>query len=76
MDSGETLPPMEGQPFTRSAGILQWRREPGAPGDDRGTAVVIEPNGAERLLNGGDPISRAEAERLAQEGGHILDAEA
>jgi hypothetical protein len=40
-----------------------------------GAAWVIQPDGTERPSNGGDPISRAEAERLAQAGGHILDAE-
>ena len=40
-----------------------------------GTAWVIEPDGTERAINGGDPISRAEAKRLAVAGGHTLDAE-
>jgi hypothetical protein len=60
---------------TRTRGILYWRREPGATDDDMGTAWVIETDGTERPINGGDPISRVEAERLAQVGEHKLDAE-
>lgn len=63
------------EPFLRTRGILYWRREPGAPGEDMGTAWVIEPDGMERPVNGGDPISRSEAERLARAGEHMLDAE-
>jgi hypothetical protein len=38
-------------------------------------AWVVERNGTKRHINDGDPISRAEARRLAQVGGHMLDAE-
>ena len=62
-------------PSTRTRGVFCWRREPGAPDEDMGTAWVIERDGTERPINGGDPISRAEAERLAQVGEHELDAE-
>jgi hypothetical protein len=58
-------------------GILYWKREEGQPGSEgRGRAWVIEADGSERLINDGDPISRTEAERLAQVGEYILDAEA
>lgn len=63
-------------PATRTRGILYWKREPGAPDDDLGTAWVIETDGTERPINGGDPISRTEAARLARVGEHMLDAEA
>jgi hypothetical protein len=66
---------MESHPFTRTESILYWRREEGAPSEDIRVAWVIEPGGTERSINGGDPISRAEAERLAGVGNHILDAE-
>lgn len=66
---------MSMDPKVRTKGILYWRREQGAPGDDMGTSWVIEPDGTERHINGGDPISRAEAERLARLGEHMLDAE-
>jgi hypothetical protein len=36
---------------------------------------VVEPDGTNRRINGGDPITSDEAERLAQVGGHMLDAE-
>lgn len=61
--------------LTRTRGILYWRREPGAPHEDLGTAWVVEADGTERPINGGDPISRAEAKRLAWVGEHRLDAE-
>jgi hypothetical protein len=62
--------------FVRTRTILYWTREAGTPGDDGlGVASVIEGDGTERPINGGDPISRAEAERLAQVGNHIFDAE-
>jgi hypothetical protein len=58
---------------TRS--VLCWRREPGSPGEDLGEAWVIERDGTNRPINGGDPITRAEAKRLAQVGEHMLEAE-
>jgi len=67
---------MEPHSLIRTQGILYWRHEEGAPREDLGVAWVIEPDGTERPINGGDPISRAEAERLAQVGEHILDAKA
>lgn len=66
-----------------SRGILYWRREDGPTGTegfptprDVGTAWVIEVDGTERVINGGDPITRAEATRLASAGDYVLDAEA
>ena len=59
----------------RTHGILYWARESGAPREDMGSAWVIEPDGTQRPINGGDPISRDEAARLARAGEHILDAE-
>ena len=62
--------------FLRTRGILYWKRERGAPaGEGIGRAWVVEADGRERLINGGDPISRTEAERLAEVGNHTLDAE-
>jgi hypothetical protein len=55
-------------------GILYWMRDDGHL-DDLGRAWVIEADGSERPINSGDPISRAEAERLAEVGGYTLDAE-
>ena len=61
-------------------GILYWQRHP-EPSDshtspnDVGRAWVIEADGTERQINGGDPITRAEAERLASAGEYTLDAE-
>lgn len=58
-------------------GILYWRREAGTSGGEGiGRAWVIEADGTERAINGGDQISRTEAERLAQAGDYTLDAEA
>jgi hypothetical protein len=58
-------------------GILYWKREAVAPsGEWFGPAWVIEADGIERPVNDGDPISRTEAERLAQVGEYTLDAEA
>jgi hypothetical protein len=37
---------------------------------------VIEADGSERPISHGDPISRTEAERLAQVGEYTFDAEA
>lgn len=59
----------------RTRSVLCWSPEPGAPSDDLGVAWVVERNGTKRHINDGDPISRAEARRLAQVGGHMLDAE-
>lgn len=58
-------------------GILYWTRLQPAEGDqtDLGLAWVIEADGSERAINGGDPISRAEAARLAEVGEYHLDAE-
>jgi hypothetical protein len=57
-------------------GILYWKREDEQLDDQaRGRAWVIETDGTERPLNNGDPISRAEAERLARVGEYALDAE-
>ena len=57
-------------------GILYWKREGGLPGAGGvGRAWVIEADGTERDINDGDPISRTEAERLAEAGEYTLDAE-
>jgi hypothetical protein len=58
-------------------GILYWKREAVTPGGELfGRAWVIEEDGTKRPLNGGDPISRAEAIRLAEAGEYTLDADA
>ena len=58
-------------------GILYRKREAGEPGGEgAGRAWVIEADGTERPINGGDPINRAEAERLARVGEYTFDAEA
>jgi hypothetical protein len=44
-------------------------------GERFGRAWVIEADGTERLINDGDPISHAEAERLAEAGEYTLDTE-
>ncbi len=59
----------------KTRGILYWTRADGAEGAEVGRAWVIEADGTERPINGGDPISRAEAERLAAVGEYTLDAE-
>ena len=57
-------------------GILYWKRETVTPsGEAVGQAWVIEADGSERPINGGDPITRTEAERLAEKGDYLLDAE-
>jgi hypothetical protein len=63
-------------------GILYWTRQDGPRGAegfptsrDIGHAWVIEADGTERIINHGDPITRAEAERLAAVGEYIFDAE-
>ena len=43
--------------------------------NDLGRAWVIEADGAKREINGGDLISREEAERLAAAGEYTLDIE-
>lgn len=58
----------------RARGILYWTRHDGRP-EGFGRAWVIEADGTERVINAGDPISRAEAERLAEVGDYTLDAE-
>ena len=45
------------------------------PAGGAGRAWVIEADGSEREINGGDTISRAEAEWLADVGEYTLDAE-
>ena len=58
-------------------GILYWKRVSATPGGELfGRAWVIEEDGTMRAINGGDPISRAEALRLAEAGEYTLDAEA
>ena len=62
-------------PVMRTRGILYWKWEDGPPGAEVGAAWIIEADGAERSINGGDRISLAEAERLAAAGDYTLDAE-
>jgi hypothetical protein len=63
---------MEGQ-LDKNGGVLRWRPDECAAGEDMGTAWVFEPDGTKRLINGGDPISRTEAERLAAAGNNSFD---
>lgn len=57
-------------------GILYWKRESMTSGGELlGRAWVIEADGTERPINGGDPISRAEALRLAEAGEYTFDGE-
>jgi hypothetical protein len=63
--------------FVLTRGILYWEREAVTPrGELFGRAWVIEADGTKRPINDGDPISRAEAIRLAEVGEYTLDAEA
>jgi hypothetical protein len=63
-------------PLPRLRGILYWSRADAENGAEAfGRAWVIEADGTERRINGGDPITRAEAERLARAGDYCLDAE-
>ena len=58
-------------------GSLYWKQEAATPGGEPfGRAWVIESDGTERPINGGDPISRAEALRLAEAGEYTLRTEA
>jgi hypothetical protein len=58
-------------------GILYWKLEAVTPGGEMfGRAWVIEADGTKRPINDGDPISRAEALRLAEAGEYTFDAEA
>ena len=58
-------------------GILYWKWVASAPsGEAVGEAWVIEADGRERPINGGDPITRTEAKRLTEAGEYMLDAEA
>jgi hypothetical protein len=59
----------------RGRGILYWQRCDGHAEAELGRSWVIETDGTERLINDGDPISRAEAARLADVGDYVLDAE-
>jgi hypothetical protein len=55
-------------------GILYWKLEARTPsGEGFGRAWVVMGDGIERPINGGDPISRSEAERLAQVGEYKFD---
>lgn len=66
---------------TETQETLYWKWEGVPPGAEQltpadvGPAWVVEADGAERLINDGEWISRAEAEALAQAGGYIFDAE-
>jgi hypothetical protein len=62
-------------------GTLYWKYEDGpeaAGGElvdspaDVGPAVITEADGTEREVNGGEWITRAEAQRLANEGNYSL----
>ena len=69
-------------PPVETRGVLYWRQKRGpfearkepAP-SDLGVAWVLEADGTERDINGGDVITRAEAARLAAAGEYALDAE-
>lgn len=56
-------------------GILYWARRDERSDDRARPAWVIEVDGTERPINGGDPITRAEAERLARAGDYLFDPE-
>jgi hypothetical protein len=61
---------------------LYWKWEDGPPDgleDDPnavGPAWIIRPDGSKEAIADGEWITRAEAERLAEEHGHALDADA
>ena len=62
--------------YVETRGILYWKREAVTPGGELfGRAWVIEADGTMREINGGDPINRAEALRLAEAGEYDVDAE-
>lgn len=68
-------------PSVGTRGTFYWRGENRQAGldhraDDLGRAWVVEADGTERKINGGDLISRAEAERLASAGEYTLDTDA
>jgi hypothetical protein len=57
-------------------GVLYWSQEAVTPSGERlGRAWVIEADGTGRQINDGDPISLAEAERLAEVGDYSLDTD-
>ena len=58
--------------WRRKRGLFDAKKEPSPK--DLGVAWVIEADGAERYINNGEPISRAEAVRLATAGDYTLDA--
>lgn len=80
-----TVSDMAESPPEQARGILYWRRADGPPDEedfpgfptprDAGPAWVIEVDGTERFINGGDWITRAEAERLAAAGQYTFDAD-
>ena len=61
---------------------LYWKYEDGPPDaeeddpNDVRPAWIIEPDGNERDVNEGEWITRAEAKRLASDGGYELDDQA
>jgi hypothetical protein len=59
--------------WRRKRGPFDVKREPSP--SDLGVAWVVEADGSERYINNGEPISRAEAVRLATAGEYTLDAE-
>jgi hypothetical protein len=59
--------------WRRKRGPFEVTKEPSP--SDVGLAWVVEADGTERYINNGEPITRAEAERLAAAGEYTLDAE-
>jgi hypothetical protein len=59
--------------WRQKRGLFDFKKEPSP--SDVGVAWVAEADGSERYINNGDPISRAEAVRLAAAGEYTLDAE-
>jgi hypothetical protein len=59
--------------WRRKRGPFDAKREPSP--SDLGVTWVVETDGSERYINNGEPISRAEAVRLATAGEYTLYVE-